>query len=100
MSILTRISSFVLLTIFVSLPTMSIAGESKMQALTEHGASASVLKSLDADNKKLGESFKQLMIKEGYIKPDALDCKTTCTVTCTWVNGVCQATTSCSVTCG
>lgn len=99
MSIYKRVASLALLTIFVSLPTLSIAEEAKLQELKEKGAAAPVLKSLDADNKKLAEQYKQLMIKEGYIKPEA-NCTTVCTVSCTWVNGVCQPTTSCSLQCG
>ena len=75
------------------------AQDNKLQQIKEKGAGAPVLKNLEADNKKLASSFKDLLVKEGYT-PQAGNCQTTCSVSCTWINGVCQPTTTCSVTCG
>lgn len=93
------------LAVAVILPSASFAedakpngGQNKMQQLHEKGSAAPALKTLDADNKRLEKSFADLLVKEGY-SPTA-NCKTTCSVSCTWVNGVCQPTTTCSVTCG
>jgi hypothetical protein len=84
----------------VSVPAFVIAqNTTKLQQLKAQGASAPMLKTLEEDNKRLATSFKDLLVKEGYT-PQAGDCKTTCSVSCTWVNGVCQPTTTCSVTCG
>ena len=77
----------------------AVAQDNKLQQIKEKGASAPALKTLESDNKKLASSFKDLLMKEGYT-PQGDSCKTTCSVSCTWVNGVCQPTTTCSVTCG
>lgn len=75
------------------------AAEPKMQQLHDKAGAAPALKDLDKDNKKLSEEFKQLLIKQGYA-PSALEnCHTECTVSCTWVNGQCQPTTSCTLKC-
>lgn len=76
------------------------AQDAKLMQLKEKGAQAPMLKSLDADKKKLEKSFQELLIKEGFIQPNASNCQVQCTVSCTWVNGQCQPTTSCSLVCG
>lgn len=70
----------------------------KLQQLHEKGAGASALKTLDADNAKLEKAFSELLVNQGYISAGG-NCRTVCTVSCTWVNGQCQPTTSCSVQC-
>lgn len=83
-----------------AVPAFVIAqNTTKLQQLKAQGSAAPALKNLDADNKKLADGFKDLLVKEGYT-PQGEDCKYTCSVTCTWVNGSCQPTTTCSVTCG
>lgn len=76
--------------------------KSKMSELkakmTEAAKVTPALKTLDADNKKLATDFEELLKKNGYT-PQALTCETTCSVSCTWVNGQCQPTTTCSLTC-
>lgn len=68
------------------------------EKMTDVAKATPALKTLDADNKKLAVSFGELLKKNGYT-PQGLTCEPSCTVSCTWVNGQCQATTSCTVTC-
>lgn len=87
-----------IVTVFLTsaLPFVAYTQDTKLKELHEKGAAAPMLKSLDADTKRLSESFKELLIKEGFADRA---CTTTCTVSCTWVNGTCQPTTSCSLKC-
>ncbi len=74
--------------------------KAKMETLKDLAPSdTATLKGLEADTKKLERSFNELLIKQGFTDPKALKCQTTCSVTCTCVNGKCQPTTTCSVTC-
>ena len=83
----------------IVLTGLANAEEAKLQQPMEGVSQAPVPKALDADTEKLEKSFNELMIKEGYIQPNATNCRTECSVSCTWIDGKCQPTTTCKLVC-
>lgn len=73
------------------------AAESVLRQLSKTASPGDVLKSTDEEMKKVSEKFQSLMIDQGFADKE---CKTICSVSCTWVDGKCQATTTCSLQCG
>lgn len=84
---------------FALMATPALAQETdKLLDISKNGTNAPSLKNMDSDLKDLAAKFQKMLNEQGFGNDKA--CQTVCTASCTWVNGQCQATTSCSLQCG
>ncbi|MBB4590469.1 hypothetical protein GGE50_006401 [Rhizobium leguminosarum] len=93
---------FFLATLLVStiLPLSSAySADSLMKTLSASVPKNEANQSIDEKLKSFSDKFKSLAVSEG-IAGETEACQTVCSASCSWVNGVCQVTTTCSLQCG